>query len=170
MEAVIPERVLEGVPFEVEVMSAYAQASGVLRFERQDWVAEVVRVPVERPGTVRVTLPAGKWMVKLVAGEQEAWLGWSWVVRVMPASGEFSFGPEAKEGTLQVSRVETDYAAGEVVEGYAYISGEGACCLQVGERGASRARGAFLFAACIFRRRAPATRCAGASALRGGAG
>ena len=140
MEAVIPERVLEGVPFEVEVMSAYAQASGVLRFERRDWAAEVVRVPVERPGTVRVTLPAGNWMVKLVAGEQEAWLGWSWVVRVMPASGEFPFGPEAKEGTLQVSRVETDYAAGEVVEGYADIPGEGACFLQVLWREAQRTR------------------------------
>ncbi|MGN0885388.1 MAG: hypothetical protein ACI4RT_00160 [Candidatus Spyradenecus sp.] len=140
MEAVIPERVLEGVPFEVEVTSAYAQASGVLRFERRDWAAEAVRVPVERPGTVRVTLPAGNWMVKLVAGEQEEWLGWSWVVRVMPASGEFPFGPEAKEGTLQVSRVETDYAAGEVVEGYADIPGEGACFLQVLWREAQRTR------------------------------
>lgn len=131
MEAELPARMVAGEPFEVKVESSFAQASGVLRFTRQGAeTEETVRVPVAQPGVVSVMLPAGKWWGSLVMGEREVQLGWDKIAVVVPASGDFPFGPEADEGLIQLARRGEAYVPGELVEGYADIPGAGPCFLQ----------------------------------------
>lgn len=125
----VPEWILEGEPFEVTLESERAVGGtlAVLRAETN----VVTRVAFDKPGPVRLTLPAGNYELEAESGPVTNRVG---RVTVLPHDGRL--GDSFDKDTEALLRVRQDgpFALGETLDLFAAIRGEGPAFLMVSTR------------------------------------
>lgn len=128
-EAKVPEWIVAGAPFEVTLESERA-VGGTLAVSRGE-TNVVARVAFDKPGPVRLTLPAGDYGLQAESGPVTNRVG---RVTVLPRDGRLGEGFDKHTEALLRVRQEGPFALGETLDLFAAIRGEGPAFLMVSTR------------------------------------